>query len=346
MNKKPSKFGSFLKKTAVPFFTVFVIVFSSIALYVATERVTDDEKTVFFVMLVSVMMVAAVYTVCDIVRRKLVVEKPLYELLSATEKIAQGDFTVRLKINHPYGKYTDFDLIADNLNKMVLELQKSETLNSDFISNVSHEIKTPLSVIKNYAMLLKNENDKEKSKKYIDTIVQATDKLNGLVVNVLKLNKLENQQLLERREKFSLTDSVAESVLLFEDAFEKKNIELVCELEEVEIVSVKSCLELVWNNLLSNAVKFTPQGGTITVKLTGDKNKATVTVKDNGIGISAETGKRIFDKFYQADASRASEGNGLGLSLVKKVIDLLGGEISVKSELGRGSEFKVVLKGE
>ena len=263
--------------------------------------------------------------------------------MTATEKIASGDFSVRLKLKHKYGKYDEFDLIKNNLNIMASELEKSEVLKTDFISNVSHEIKTPVAVIKSYSSILENESDPERRRAYAKQISLASTRLSDLVSNILRLNKLENQQLLVEKKTVRLDEMLENAVLTFESAIEEKSLELECDFDEVIVHSSKSYLELVWNNLISNAVKFTESGGKIYVSCKWVDGSAVVTVSDTGCGINQETGKHIFDKFYQGETSHAGEGNGLGLALVKRVIDLLGAEITVRSELGKGTTFMVTL---
>lgn len=315
--------------------------------YMLVDHHSHGNKTaIAFTVLGAILLTALACTFCDVIRRRVMIDKPVSKILSATEKIAKGDFSVRLEVSHSLEKYDDYDLIQENLNAMAEELSKSELLKKDFISNVSHEIKTPLAVIQSYASLLQKETDGELRAKYTQTILFATERLNRLVQDVLLLNKLENQGLKLERSPVKLHDQLAECILQYEDLLDKKNIRLTCDLEETEIYSIPQYLEIVWNNLFSNAVKFTPTGGKISVSLTKSGKGATVCVTDSGCGISPEAGARIFDKFYQADPSRAQEGNGLGLALVKKVIDRLGGEISVKSEQGKGSTFTVRLKGE
>lgn len=303
-----------------------------------------DIKTIAVIMFLVIVFLSLLCTIADIIRRRIMVDGPLEKILDATERIAAGDFNVRLQPNHSYRNYNDYDLIMENLNVMAAELQKSEVLKTDFVSNVSHELKTPLTVIRSYAALLQEETDEEKRKKYAEILVSASGRLSGLVSNILQLNKLENQRIIPEKKEFRLDESLAECILGFEDLIEKKNIELSCELDEITVFSSQSYLELVWNNLLSNALKFTDEGGRVEIKLEKRGEKVLITVSDTGCGISQETGARLFDKFYQGDTSHAKEGNGLGLALVKKVIDILGGEISVKSELGKGSSFTVTLK--
>lgn len=345
MKKKNNRFLSFLLGSIIPFITVSLIAFSCTAVFIAVNKVSNGNNTVvFFVMLATVFALSVLFLVGDKLRHKISTETPVKEILDATEKIASGDFSVRITTTHPYEKYNDYDLIKENLNAMAAELEKSEILKTDFISNVSHELKTPLSIIQNYIFLLQGELDKDTKEKYIQTVIMATKRLNNLISNILKLNKLEHQELNLEYEKIRLDDMLSEAVLSFENIIDKKQLQIECNLQEVEIVSSKNYLEIVWSNLLSNAIKFTENGGKIKVTLKEEFGNAVVEVADTGCGISKEIGARIFDKFFQCDTSHSSEGNGLGLALVKKVIDLIGGEISVKSEPNVGSTFKVVLK--
>lgn len=340
--KRKIRFGERLLWSLIPFATVCLIVTVSLAIYVAVEEKWGDKPAVVsVVMLLTIVLFSLLFTLGDVLRRKLTSERSVHAILEATERIAAGDFSARLDIRHAYEKYDDYDLIMENINAMAAALEKNEALNADFISNVSHEIKTPLALIRNHVEWLRSEKDGEKREKYTQIIVQATGRLSGLVTNVLKLNKLENQQLGFEREKIRLHEMLAEAALAFEDRYEEKQITLDCDLDEVEIYSSAGYLEIVWQNLISNAVKFTERGGNIRISLKKEGKFAVVRISDDGCGISAADGARIFDKFYQGETSHAGEGNGLGLALVKKVIDLVGGEISVVSEPGKGSTFTV-----
>lgn len=329
------------------FMVIAVTVTVAMFIYGLADKLSNGNTAVISVwMLMGIIVLSLLCTLFDIVRRKKMVDKPVNEILSATEKLTSGDFSVRLTPKHPFNKYDEFDLIKENLNAMASELGKSEILKTDFIANVSHEIKTPLSIIKNYAQLIGQDNLDEQTKKaYIETVITATTRLNDLVGNILKLNKLENSSLTIAKTKVRLDEMLAQVVISFEDIIERKCLEVDCDFEEITIETEPSYLEIVWNNLISNAIKFTDNGGKISVSVKKDGENAVVTVTDTGCGISAQTGQRIFDKFYQGDTSRAKEGNGLGLALVKKVIDLIGGEISVKSQVGKGSTFIITLKG-
>lgn len=329
------------------FVTVGAVVSAAILIYDAVQTACHGHKGVIAAVILCVIVVlSAVCTVIDIFRRRYMVDNPVQKILDATNRIALGDFSVRLDIKHPICRYDEFDCIMENFNKMAAELSRTEVLHTDFISNVSHEIKTPLSVIQNCAALLQNKNaDEETRAKYAQTLAIASKRLTALITNILKLNKLENQEIQPENERVNLTETLAETVLGYEELIESKGLSLECDFDEdVIVTSSPSYLETVWSNLLSNAVKFTESGGKITVSLKKEDGRAVVTVADTGCGISAETGKHIFEKFYQGDTSHAQEGNGLGLALVKKVIDVIGGTIAVRSELGKGTAFTITLR--
>ncbi len=306
---------------------------------------TDSKLIIALSMLCIIIFFAVTLTIYDAIHKKITVKSSVEKILEATQKISTGDFSVRLNISHQYGKYNDFDLIFENINILAEELEKTDRLQSDFISNVSHELKTPVSVILGYCELLKDEKiDEETREKYIQVIVETSRRLNTLITNVLQLSKLENQKIRPEFSPFSLDGSLSECVLAFEDLIESKNLTLVCDFEQIRINSSKSLLEIVWNNLISNAIKFTDLGS-IKISLKNEKNFAKVTITDSGCGISENSGGRIFDKFYQEETSHSREGNGLGLAMVKKVIEILGGQITVESEINLGTTFTVLLSG-
>ena len=229
---------------------------------------------------------------------------------------------------------------------MAEELSKIETLRTDFIANVSHELKTPLAIMQNYVSMLKNPSlSDEKRIEYTKNIEDTSRRLTNLIVNILKLNKLENQKIFPKKETFDLSGQVCECLLEFEDIWEEKGLYVEGDIEEKILVNGDAeMLTLVWNNLFSNAIKFTPSDGTIIVSVKKEDKFVVVSVADTGCGISKHVGEHIFEKFYQGDTSHSTQGNGLGLALVKRVVDIVGGEILVQSELGRGSTFTVRLR--
>ena len=292
----------------------------------------------------NVFFLSLICAAVDTLRRKLTVERPVKRIIDGAQKVMDGDLTAR--IEPVRGVDAGFNAIINYFNRMVEELSGMETLRTDFIANVSHELKTPLAVIQNYGSLLQQPELPEAERvEYAHTVTNAAGRLASLITNILKLNKLENQQIYPKKERFDLGEQLCECLLGFENAWEAKNLEIETELEDgVTVESDPELLSLVWSNLFSNAVKFTEDGGTVGLKLYEDSAHAVVEVSDTGCGIRPEVGAHIFEKFYQGDTSHATQGNGLGLALVKRVVDIVGGEIGVSSEPGRGSTFTVKLR--
>ena len=294
----------------------------------------------------NVLLISFGAATIDYIRRKQMVDKPVKQIMDALDQVMQGDFTVRIAPVKEFAGETGFNEIINAINKMTAELQGTETLRTDFIANVSHELKTPLAVMGNYATMLQQPGISEADRiEYAKAISHSSRRLAALITNILKLNKLENQQIFPKHEEYDLSGQLCESLLQFEDAWEAKNLNIETNIEDdIRICSDAELLSLVWNNLISNAVKFTPEGGTIGMSLNTDGNHVVVSVSDTGCGIDPETGKHIFEKFYQGDTSHATQGNGLGLALVKRVVDILQGEISVQSIPSRGSTFSVRIR--
>jgi Signal transduction histidine kinase len=272
-------------------------------------------------------------------------DNPMRKLSSAAKRVAEGDFSVYVEPIHTSDQYDYLDVMFVDFNKMVQELGSIETLKNDFVANVSHELKTPLAVINNYTHMLSVKDLPDNTREeYIKTIINATEKLSALITNILKLNKLDNQEIDVLSDEYNLCRQLCDCVLRFESLWEQKDIEFVVDVEEKATISADSeMLEIVWNNLISNALKFTPSGGTVSLIQTSEEDTVTITVSDTGCGMDEETQKHIFDKFYQGDTSHSGDGNGLGLALAHRVIEKLGGTISVMSEPGKGSTFTVIL---
>ncbi len=294
----------------------------------------------------NVLFLSLLCTVIDEVRRRLLVDRPVRRIVQGASRLMQGDFSARIEPWHGLDDRAGFDTIIDYFNRLAEELSGVETLRTDFIANVSHELKTPLAVIQNYADLLQSPALPEGQRlEYAAAIKLQSRRLADLVTNILRLNRLENQKIYPETRRYDLGEQLAECLLQFEDSWEKKGIRVDADLEEgVSVESDRELLALVWNNLISNALKFTDSGGTVALSLRAEGEWAVVRVSDTGCGISPEVGKHIFEKFYQGEPSHATQGNGLGLALVRRVVELTGSEISVESEVGKGSSFIVKIR--
>ena len=294
----------------------------------------------------NVLLISLFCTVVDGVRRWYMVTRPVQRIADAAGKIAEGNFSVRIQPVFSLDGQDGFNSIIHSFNRMAEELSGIETLRTDFISNVSHELKTPLSVIQNYGTLLQQPDlPEERRMEYAKTVTDASRRLANLITNILKLNKLENQQIYPTQTVYNLGEQLCECLLTFENIWEEKSIEINTDFaEDIQIKSDAELLSLIWNNLFSNALKFTPNGGCVSVSLWAEPGYAVVKVSDTGCGIGPEVGAHIFEKFYQGDTSHATQGNGLGLALVKRVVDIVEGDISVSSKIGKGSSFTVKIR--
>lgn len=284
----------------------------------------------------------------------------LKNISNAVRRVAAGDFSVRIFSSRTDDRKDELEVLIEDFNKMAEELENNRMMKGDFISNVSHEMKTPLAIIRNYADALKDESlSAEKRRFYVDTISESAGKLSSLIENVLRLNKMEHQAIVEK-EAFFLDEQLRLCVLALEEKFEEKDLELEIDLEEeIRISNDASLLEIAWNNILGNAVKYTEPGGTISVSArmeNGDREnvsgigrakgytpKAVVCIRDTGCGMNPESARHMFDRFYQGDTSHASEGNGLGLAMVARVMELCQGDISVDTREGEGTAITVRL---
>ena len=306
------------------------------------ENIALAAKVTFW----NVMLISLIFTIIDTVRRKVTVDRPVKRISEAAEKMIHGNFDIRIPTSS--GLVTDgkFNEIITCINHMAKELSGVETLRTDFIANVSHEMKTPLAIMQNYGRLLQSPDlSDEKRMEYARTITDASGRLADMMTNILKLNRLENQQIYPRAETYDLGEQLCESFLRFENVWETKGIDIRTSIEEAVFVSADSeLLSLAWNNLFSNAFKFTESGGTVTLSLVGEGEFAVVKIKDTGCGMTPEIGAHIFEKFYQGDTSHATQGNGLGLALVKRVVDIMQGEIGVESTVGEGTTFTVKIR--
>lgn len=265
---------------------------------------------------------------------------PVKKVSTAMGKVADGDFKVRLNTK---SSSQEIQEIYSGFNMMVQELSATEILQTDFVSNVSHEFKTPINAIEGYATLLQDcDNLTEEQKEYVDKIYLNTKRLSHLVGNILLLSKVENQTIQSKNTKFRLDEQIRQAIVLLEPEWEKKNIEFDADMQRLEYTGNEALLFHVWSNLIGNAIKFNPEGGSIRIKLYKEEQRIIFTVEDNGPGICEESKKHIFDKFYQIDSSHKQEGNGLGLALVKKILDTCQGIVFVEN-LETGCRFTVKL---
>ncbi|ETI98416.1 MAG: Integral membrane sensor signal transduction histidine kinase [Veillonella dispar DORA_11] len=259
----------------------------------------------------------------------------------ATKKVAKGYFNVKVDEDI---KVKELNQMARNFNLMIHELASMEMFRNDFINNVSHEFKTPLAAVKGYATLLQSKNiSEEKRQAYVSKIIYNTSRLSELTENILLISRLENQNISISKSEFSLDEQIRQIILLFEQDWTNRNINLDIDLDKVNYNGNEELLAQVWQNIIGNAMKFTPDNGLIKISMKKSNDNITVSVVDNGIGMDKDTQSRIFEKFYQGDKSHALKGNGLGLALVKQIIDFHNGNISVSSQEGKGSTFKIDL---
>lgn len=266
--------------------------------------------------------------------------KPIGQLISAINELASGNFKVRIHLSGP----SDIEKLNDSFNRMAEELGNTEMLRSDFINNFSHEFKTPIVSLRGFAKLLKSPDlTQEERDEYLDIIINESNRLSQLSTNVLNLSKIENLSIVTDNEVFDLTEQIRQSILLLEPKWEKKGVEMIIELEEITYCANKQLLNQVWINLIDNAIKFTLEKTKVKIKLYQTDTTVIFKILDNGYGMDEETKSHIFDRFYQGDSSHAMEGNGIGLTIVQKIISLYHGEIQVNSEEGIGTAFIVTL---
>ena len=339
-NKKFSKL--FLRNTFIIFVcllfcisVLFIITFVSYKLGLLSERYGGPIGVLIIIFLIS-LCIGGVISLLGAKK----ITKPIQDLENATTEITKGNFDIQVAPT----KNPELENLIENFNKMTRELKNNETLKSDFISNVSHEFKTPLAIIQSTSQALQEENlDEGIKKEYQEILNKNITKLSNLTNNILCLSKIENQEIVPDKSKFLLDEQIRYCILSLEPKWQKKNIEFDLKLPKITYYGSQELLSQVWQNLIDNAIKFSRENGKISITLTSNE-ETIVRITDNGIGMSEETIKRIFDKFYQGDTSHSKEGNGLGLALVNRILKICNGEIRVNSEKGKGSTFVVTLK--
>ena len=331
----------------------FVIIVSSCALTVGVyfvlllifARTGLEELVTLNPFLVAVILLGACGLIATLLFAWLsrVYLRPMQQLIDATKEVRRGNFEVRVhhKEKHPV---TEMEELVENFNEMVQELGGIEMFRNDFINNFSHEFKTPIVSIRGFAKELQIKGVSETQKmEYARIIEDESDRLARLASSVLELSKLEHQRIMGNRTEFYLDEQIRQTILLFEQEWSEKNLEMIPELVECKVVFDEEMLALVWNNLISNAIKFTPDGGTVAVRMTCGGRSVTVEIEDNGVGMTEDVRHHVFEKFFQGDPSHGKMGYGVGLAIVSRVVQLCHGSVEVESEKERGSLFRVTL---
>ncbi len=304
--------------------------------FVVDDRFWENGLLGFFALLFTSVFIGT--SITALLSRWML--KPVRNLIEAIENVAKGDFLVSVKGSN----IPELESLAASFNKMVRELAGIEMLRSDFINNFSHEFKTPIVSIKGFAKLLKEDGlTSVEAQEYLDIIIQESQRLADLSTNVLNLSKVESTEIISDKEVYALDEQIRRALLIMEPKWSAKNLLIDVDLERINIYNNAALVQHIWVNLLDNAIKFTDSGGELQVSLRRINSSARFCLRDNGQGMNEETKQHIFDKFYQGDTSHTVIGNGLGLTLVKKIIRLCNGYIEVESSVGKGSAFTVVL---
>lgn len=303
---------------------------------ILNEKNIKSAMVLPIITLVSCILIGVIVSACS----SRVVLKNVREFIEATEKLSRGDFSARLNIKKP----PEFQILSKNFNAMAKELAGIEVLRTDFINNFSHEFKTPIISIKGFAEILKDDDlSKEEKNEYLDIIIEESKRLSSLATNVLNLSKIETQVILNDIQRFNIGEQIRQSILLLDSKFQSKNILLDINIEDCYVNGNKEMLNQVWVNLLDNAIKFNNKNGIVSVNMKKEEGNIFINITDTGLGITRESISKIFDKFYQGDRSHSTHGNGLGLTIVKKIIELHGGTIECDSIVSKGTKFTIVL---
>lgn len=330
---------------------VFVLISVAVVLAVLTVYVLirfnvivpDDENLSLGTLFSLIVYVSAVIGLILVFFSSRYSLKPVNQLINQLERLSKGDFSARIKFGNPIAVHPAFRDIENSFNKTAEELERTEMLRGDFINNFSHEFKTPIVSIAGFAKMLRVADLSEEEKtEYLEIIEEESLRLSYMATNVLNLTRVENQTILTNVSKYNLSEQIRQDILMLTDMWTQKNLILDVDFAEYTIEANKELLEQAWINLLNNAIKFSDDGGTVSVTISESADDISVAISNGGKTIPEERVDRIFNKFYQADESHSTEGNGIGLAIVKKVVELHNGDISVKSENGK-TTFTVIL---
>lgn len=334
--RKRLKLGTYILAIVIIIMTVIIVLsggLSAIFNWVLANPVNVPD-------LIWIVVISAVSSIVTYFVMKKFIVSPLSVLEKAMDEVAKGDFSVHLETN---SRIDEIKKSYDSFNIMVKELKSTELLQSDFVANVSHEFKTPISAIEGYSTLLKGEVNSAEGSKYIDKILSSAKRLNSLIGEILLLSKIENQGIQDKPKVFRLDEQIRQAVVMFSDKLDNKNIDLTADLDKVYFNGNEKLLFHVWANLIDNAIKFSPSNGKVSLQLKSEDGAVVFAIKDNGLGISESAKKHVFDKFFQEDNSHNKEGNGLGLTLVKRIVTVHGGAVEATDNPLGGAIFTVTL---
>ncbi len=334
------------KFSLIVFFIIFIafnVAGTTIVLLYKLELITEFIKPtplniIVFIAILSIIIGASITAIIS--RFPL---KPFRELITATKELANGNFQARIQLDSSFRPHELHEL-SNYFNHMAEALGSIEILRTDFINNFSHEFKTPIASLCGFAKLLKKNNlSPEERNEYLDIIIYEANRLLLLATNVLNLSKIEQHTINQDNKTFHLTEQIRRTIVLFESKWMEKELSLTVELDEILFYGNEELINQIWVNVLDNAIKFSPQGTEIQIKLEDYYDNIVFKVKDHGCGMDTKTQKHLFDKFYQGDTSHATEGNGLGLTIVQKIISFYQGIVTVESEINEGTTVTIVL---
>lgn len=338
MTKRTIKLAVLFSISVFAILLVTMFLTGLITMQLLNAGILHENKDLIFVVFGAVSIIIGTFLSLAFGRKPI---KAITAISDATKEVAKGNFDTQINEKVPTA---ELRAMAHNFNLMIKELSNTEMLRKDFIENVSHEFKTPLTAIEGYTTLLQNKHlTEQKRLEYTEKILYNTKRLSSLTGNILLLSRLENQEIPITKEYFSLDEQIRETILLYEIQWSEKNLELDINLNNVDYCGNKELLAQVWQNILGNAIKFVSDNGLISISLEQTATSVDVTITDNGIGMNDETLHRIYEKFYQGDKSHSTAGNGLGLALAKRIVNLHQGSIYVSSRENKGSSFLVTL---
>ena len=344
-------FGLAFLFSAIVFFALAVAVVASavVTFLVVRSDIIPTTKEMVPIIWTTCAIMAVIAMIFGAVLALLAIKlpfRPILELMAGMDKLAEGDFHTRVKARFLQSKHPGLLALTRSFNKMAEQLENTEMLRSDFVNNFSHEFKTPIVSIAGFAKLLRRDDLPEAEREeYLAIIEEESMRLSYMATNVLNLTKIENQSILSDTAEYNVSEQLRGSVLLLEEEWTRKDLELEMDFDEYMIVANEEMMKQVFINLLDNAMKFAPHGGTVRVAVSQDPRHTRIAISNNGPAIPVELQEKIFRKFYQGDESHAAKGNGIGLAIVRRVAALHGGGVEVDSN-DDWTTFTVILPNE